>query len=67
MDVGLEIRVAMLKAGVTQAAIARALRVSHTVVNDVIHGRKTSRRVREAIMEALGWHQWPVIQAGKNQ
>jgi len=49
----LDIRIAMLRAGVGQAALARELNISRTAVYLVIEGKSTSHRVREKIAEAI--------------
>lgn len=49
-----EIRIAMLRAGATQADIARELDVTRQHVHGVIKGRDVSHRVREAISSAIG-------------
>ena len=55
----IEIKTELMKMGITQAEIARRAAVSRTVVSDVIHGRKTSKRVEQVITEALGNSTWP--------
>ncbi|MFQ5779148.1 MAG: transcriptional regulator [Nitrospiria bacterium] len=47
-------RIAMLRRGITQARIARELGVSGATVSLVVGGRMKSRRVEEAIADALG-------------
>lgn len=49
-----EIKVMLTRNEVTQAAIARAVGVTPTLVCDCIHGFATSRRVQQAIAEAIG-------------
>lgn len=51
-----EIRIALMRAEVTQATIARSLGVSITMVNHVIEGNSISHRVRRAIADATGIH-----------
>lgn len=48
-----DIKGLIMKKGLTQAAIARAVGVQPSVVSDCIHGWITSRRVQEAIAEAI--------------
>lgn len=50
----LEIRIALLKAGTTQAAIARAAGCSKEMVCRVIDGKTVSDRIRRAIAAAVG-------------
>jgi len=50
----LDIRNAIFKAGLNQAAIARAIGVHPTFVSRIIDGHCVSRRVHEAIAEAIG-------------
>jgi len=49
-----EIRVALLRAGITQAEIARRCKVSISMVSKVIDGVSVSHKVRTAIAEAVG-------------
>ena len=49
-----EIRIALMRAGVAQASIARSLGVHITMVNHVIDGNSVSHRVRQAIADAVG-------------
>lgn len=49
-----EIRVEMLRHDVNQAAIARQVGVSKTTVMRVIDNLTVSKKVREAIAEAIG-------------
>ena len=49
-----EIRVALIRAGITQAEIARRCKVSVPMVCKVIDGVSVSHRVRTAIAEAAG-------------
>jgi hypothetical protein len=44
-----EIKVAILRAGTTQAQIARDLRLHIATVNGVVHGRCKSKRVTDYI------------------
>lgn len=48
-----EIRVALLRAGVSQAEIARALGKSRTLINRVIDGTSVSDLVRKRIATAI--------------
>jgi len=50
----LEIRNAIHKAGLNQAAIARAINKSPVSVSYVIDGKRNSRPIHEAIAEAIG-------------
>jgi len=50
----LEIRNAIEKAGLNQTAIARALGITQSCVSRVIDGIGVSRRIHEAIAEAIG-------------
>ena len=51
-----EIKVGLLRAGITQAEIARCMDppVSKSAVTRVIYGTSISRRIREAIAASLG-------------
>lgn len=49
-----EIRVLLLRAKVSQAAIARDLKVSRSMVRQVIDGTTVSDRVRRGISNAIG-------------
>jgi len=44
-----DIKADLEKSGIKQAELARELEVSKTVVNEVIYGRRTSRRIAETI------------------
>ncbi len=48
------IQAEMKKSGTTQVTIARSVGVSAMTVSQVIHGTTTSRRVAQAISEAIG-------------
>lgn len=48
-----EIKIALMRAKVTQAEIARKFDVTGAAVTRVISGDSTSRRIREAIAEAI--------------
>lgn|GEM_PF-811163 len=48
-----DIRLALLRAGVTQAEIARKIGVSQTAVHRIIEGMNVSHRIRKAISEAI--------------
>jgi len=50
----IEIKIMLLRAGKTQASIARDLGVNRSFVNNVIKGHRSTRRVREAIANAVG-------------
>lgn len=49
-----EIRIAMLRAGVTQAEIMRDEKVTRNTVHLVIEGRTVSDRVRRRIAQRIG-------------
>ena len=48
-----DIKAALRKAGSNQTALARELDRSPTLINHIINGRETSRRVAERIAEKL--------------
>jgi predicted XRE-type DNA-binding protein len=48
----IEIKVSLLRLGIKQADIARKMNVTRISVHDVIHGKRTSRRIMGYI-EAL--------------
>ena len=48
------IKVLLLRHGVTQAAIARTLKVSEAAVSRVISGKQRSRRIERAIARRIG-------------
>ena len=48
-----ELKIAMMRAGVTQADIAEALCVSRQAVHLVVNNRATSHKIRTAISEAI--------------
>jgi DNA-binding XRE family transcriptional regulator len=50
----IEIKIAFIRLGKTQAEVARNLGVSNVIVTNVIKGRRTSKRVKAAIAKALG-------------
>jgi transcriptional regulator with XRE-family HTH domain len=50
----IEIKILLLRAGVSQSAIARKLHVTVGFVNQIITGRRHTKRVRMAIAEAVG-------------
>ena len=49
-----EIRIEILRANTTMAKIARAAKVSRGFVWQVVHGVRRTRRIREAIAQAVG-------------
>ncbi|MEA3247226.1 MAG: helix-turn-helix transcriptional regulator [Gemmatimonadota bacterium] len=49
----LERKVALMRAGVTQTAIARQAGVTVSHVSEVMYGRRRSPRIEQAIAEAL--------------
>jgi lambda repressor-like predicted transcriptional regulator len=49
-----EIKVAMMRAGVTQEGIARRLGVRRQTVHLVVNHRVVSHRIRKAIADAVG-------------
>ena len=55
-----ELKAELIRAGVPQAHIARKLGIGHSVVSDVIAGRRSSRRVEETICQALRLDNWPI-------
>ena len=50
----IEIKIQLLRAGKTQASIARDLGVNRSFVNNVIKGLRHTARVRMAIAKAVG-------------
>jgi len=49
----LEVKILLLKAGVTQAAIAQSLGISRSAVSHEVNGRMYSARIRKAIARAV--------------
>jgi lambda repressor-like predicted transcriptional regulator len=49
-----DIKAEIEKSGISQADLSRDLEVSKTVVNEVIYGRTTSRRIAEHIAKKIG-------------
>ena len=49
-----QIKARLIERGITQAAIAQKLGISHITVSIVIGGYGTSRRIQEYIAELLG-------------
>ena len=49
-----EIRIAMIRAGVSQAELARRNHVSSTMINRVVMGLSVSERVMRSISDAIG-------------
>ncbi len=49
-----QIKIQLLRAGKTQASIARDLGVNRSFVNNVIKGHRSTLRVRKAIAKAVG-------------
>jgi transcriptional regulator with XRE-family HTH domain len=49
----LEVKIQMLKKGVTQTDIARQLGIDNSTVSCVINNGRQSRRVKEAIAKAV--------------
>ena len=49
-----EIRIEILRANTTMAKIARAAKVSRGFVWQVVYGLRRTRRIREAIAQAVG-------------
>ena len=49
-----EIKAALLLRGISQTEIAEASGVERSRVSEVINGRRTTRRIREAVAKALG-------------
>ena len=58
----LEIKIELLKAGISIRQLARQEGVSHTAISYTIHGVNKGLRLREAVARALGKHLeeiWP--------
>ncbi|MCD8568842.1 MAG: hypothetical protein LRY50_11140 [Geovibrio sp.] len=53
MDKTKAMKIAMIKAGITQAEIARKLKVDRSAVNLVLHGKGTSKRIEKELQEIL--------------
>lgn len=49
-----EIRIAMLRAGVSQAELARRNQVSPTMINRVVMGLSVSERVMRSVADSIG-------------
>ena len=49
-----KIKILMVEAGISQADIARKLGISNEHVYKVIHGIRSTKRVRQAISDAVG-------------
>jgi len=49
-----EIKAELVRKGITQRDIARALSVNHLTLHRVLHGTVPSDRIREAIANAIG-------------
>ena len=49
-----QIRAALILRGITAASIARRLKVSRAAVSAEIGGKRTSARIRKAIVRAIG-------------
>ncbi|MFA5075613.1 MAG: helix-turn-helix transcriptional regulator [Candidatus Babeliales bacterium] len=49
-----DIRIAMIRSGVTQSGLARELGVTSQALYQIISGRQTSQRIREKIAERIG-------------
>ena len=50
----IEIKVALLRAGVTQTKIAKQTGVAPSIVNRVIQGKVVSRHVAQAVADSIG-------------
>jgi transcriptional regulator with XRE-family HTH domain len=50
----LEIKILLLRAGITQASIAKKIGVTLPFVNQIIKGQRSTGRVRRAIAKAVG-------------
>ena len=48
-----EIKVALTRAGISQADIARKCQVSRMAVTQIVYGRAVSHKIRAAIAEAI--------------
>ena len=51
---GIEIRIRMMRLGISASEIAAKLNVTEPFVHQVITGIRTTERIREAIAEAVG-------------
>jgi len=49
-----DIKIAMLRIGISQSEIAEALNEERASVSGVINGRRTTRSIREAVAKAIG-------------
>lgn len=49
----IEIKISLLRLGIKQADIARKMNVTPMSVHDVIHGKRTSRRIMGYIEELI--------------
>jgi lambda repressor-like predicted transcriptional regulator len=50
----LEIKIELLKAGISIRQLARHVGVSHTAMSYTIHGINKSQRLRKAVAQAIG-------------
>lgn len=50
----INLKIKLLRAGITQAGIARNIGVTRAFVNQVINGQRNNKRVRMAIAKAVG-------------
>ena len=53
MDKAKAMKIAMIRAGVTQTDIARKLKVNRSAVNLVLHGKGKSERIEKELQEIL--------------
>ena len=50
----LEIKILLLRVGITQTSIAKKLGVTLGFVNQIVNGQRHTKRVRKAIAKAVG-------------
>lgn len=50
----IEIKILMIRAGITQADIGRKLGLSRAFINQVVLGHRPTKQVKQAIAEAVG-------------
>lgn len=53
MDKAKAMKIAMIKAGVSQTDIAKKLKVNRSAVNLVLHGKGKSERIEKELQEIL--------------
>jgi lambda repressor-like predicted transcriptional regulator len=62
MPMSTQLKIQMLKRGVTQRSIAKSLGVTPEAVYQEFAGHRHTERIRKAISEAVGWSErriWP--------